>query len=305
MVVTNIFLFFGFLLGTVLGSLSKALADRAITNRTFWGHSNCEKCKKNLKWFDLIPIVSYLSTNGKCRYCQDKLSMEYLLIEILMGLLISLLFLITIPTNFFELNIYKQIAIGLELLLKVFSVSILAIVFITDLKTGLIYDRITFPSIALGFIILLVTAIYNVSVLYISLILNPIGKYLLPPQSDYFFRHVLISSQPLFLGILAAFLMLLFFGLIIVLTKGRGMGGGDLKYGIFLGLVLGFPNALLALMLAFLTGSIVGVALLLGGKKKFGQSIPFGPFLSLGALITLFYGNQIMNWYLNTNLGLI
>jgi prepilin signal peptidase PulO-like enzyme (type II secretory pathway) len=93
--------------------------------------------------------------------------------------------------------------------------------------------------------------------------------------------------------------MILFFGSIIFFTKGRGMGGGDLKLGIFLGLVYGLPNALVLLMLAFLTGSIAGITLILLNKRKLGQSIPFGPFLSLGALITLFFGNQILNWYLH------
>ena len=73
------------------------------------------------------------------------------------------------------------------------------------------------------------------------------------------------------------------------------MGGGDFKYGIFLGLAFGFPNSIVVLMLAFLLGSLVGIFLIVVNKKKFGQTIPFGPFLSLGWLIVLFWGDKIVD----------
>lgn len=299
---TNIILFFGFMLGAVLGSFTKALADRAITNRSFGGRSNCEKCKKQLQWFDLIPIMSYLSTKGRCRYCHDKLSIEYLLIEVLMGLLISLLFLQIIPANILELPTFRQIDIFLESLLPIFTICVLVNIFLTDIKTGLIFDRITLPSIVIAFFLLLISTAYKVYLVYWGITASPLGKYLMAPGNDYLQRHILLTSQPFLSGLLAALLMTLFFGSIIFFTKGRGMGGGDLKLSIFLGLAFGFSNSLVLLMLAFLTGSIVGIALIFIKKKKLGQSIPFGPFLSLGALITLFFGNQILNWYLHLSL---
>lgn len=86
---------------------------------------------------------------------------------------------------------------------------------------------------------------------------------------------------------------------LILVTGGKGMGGGDVKLGAFLGLMLGFPNALVALMLAFLSGAIISLVLIVLGRKHFGQVIPFGPFLVLGSLIALFWGNQIIDWYLH------
>jgi len=77
------------------------------------------------------------------------------------------------------------------------------------------------------------------------------------------------------------------------------MGGGDVKLGAFMGLVLGFPQAIFAVVLSFLIGAIFAVALIISGKKHFGQTIPFGPFLVLGSLIMLFWGNQIVDWYLH------
>ncbi len=86
---------------------------------------------------------------------------------------------------------------------------------------------------------------------------------------------------------------------LIIITKGKGMGGGDVKLGAFIGLMLGFPQSILAIVSAFITGALFSVILLITGKKHFGQSIPFGPFLVLGSLISLFWGNQIINWYLH------
>ena len=77
------------------------------------------------------------------------------------------------------------------------------------------------------------------------------------------------------------------------------MGGGDVKLGAFLGLVLGFPNAVVAFLFSFLTGAILAIFLLISGKKKLGQAIPFGPSLVLGSLIALFWGDKILDWYLS------
>lgn len=88
----------------------------------------------------------------------------------------------------------------------------------------------------------------------------------------------------------------LFFLLLHLVTKGRGMGFGDVKLAFLMGLILGFPKIILALYLAFLTGAIVGVILILGRKKRFGQHIPFGPFLAGSTLIVFFGGQEILKW---------
>lgn len=88
---------------------------------------------------------------------------------------------------------------------------------------------------------------------------------------------------------------------LIVVTGGKGMGGGDVKLGAFMGLALGFPGSLVALAIAFLSGAIVSLILIISGKKHFGQVIPFGPFLVLGSLIALFWGDWLTLWYLTIN----
>lgn len=290
---------FGFIFGAILGSFLKVLADRSISQKKFTGRSQCEFCKKSLGPQDLIPIFSYIILKGRCRYCHKKLSIDYLLLEVLMGLLLALIFFQTVPANIFSLDWGSQILVINQLVIKIFIISVFIICFLTDFKTGLIYDRITFPSIAFITLLLFWDFLLRIFLIYQGLSSDPLGKYLLPPNSDYLFRHALISAEPLISGLVSAILMVIFFGSIILVTKGRGMGGGDLKLGIFIGLAFGFPLSVLVLMLAFLTGSIVGIILLIVKQKKFGQTIPFGPFLALGAIVTLFWGKEILNWYLN------
>jgi leader peptidase (prepilin peptidase)/N-methyltransferase len=96
-------------------------------------------------------------------------------------------------------------------------------------------------------------------------------------------------------GILPAFVFLA----IVLLSQGKWMGMGDVKLAFFMGLFLGFPHILVALFVAFLTGAIIGVGLIALKKKKLKSEIPFGPFLIFGTFVALFWGNEIVQWYLN------
>lgn len=98
---------------------------------------------------------------------------------------------------------------------------------------------------------------------------------------------------------LTAFVLGGLFFSIVYFSRGKAMGGGDVKLVFLMGLVLGWPKALPALFFAFLTGALLSVMLIMLGAKRFGQTIPFGPFLTSGAFVSLFWGNQIINWYLS------
>ncbi len=275
----------GFITGTVLGSLAKALADRSLKNKSFWGRSYCPKCKHKLAWYDLFPIASYIFLKGRCRYCHKKIGTQYLLVEVIMGLLIAYLF--------------NQSFFNFDLVFKTFFITILAILFLTDLKKMLIPDRIVKPAILIGAVSLFAVTIYKIGYLYYYLSLTPVGQKLLPPYSEYFYRHAFLTAQPLIGSILMGFAIGGFFWSLIIITRGKGMGGGDVKLGAFIGIMLGFPMAMLAIILSFLIGAIFSIGLLVAGRKHFGQVIPFGPFLVLGSLITLFWGSEILNWYLH------
>lgn len=159
-------------------------------------------------------------------------------------------------------------------------------------------DRIILPSIIIGAGLGLILVIIKVVYLYYYLSQSAVGKLLLPPFSEYFQRHALAIAQPFLAAVLIGLFIGAFFFSLIIITRGKGMGGGDVKLGAFIGLMLGFPQGLFALVLAFLTGAILSVFLIIGGKRHFGQTIPFGPFLVLGSLMMLFWGRDIVEWYL-------
>lgn len=210
-----------------------------------------------------------------------------MLTEILLGILIAYLF--------YQYSFNFQLIP--EFLFKIFFITVLVTLAITDLKKTLIPDRIIIPSLWIAFFFLLGITVFKIGLLYFTLNQTLLGKYLLPPN-PYFQRHALIIVEPFFWSVILGILIAGFFYGLILITKGKGMGGGDVKLGGFLGLGLGFPLGLLAIFLGFFSGAAAAVGLLLFGKKKFGETLPFGPFLVAGALVALFWGKQIIDWYL-------
>ena len=90
---------------------------------------------------------------------------------------------------------------------------------------------------------------------------------------------------------------MIFFGAIILLSRGKAMGWGDFKLVGALGLIFGWPDILMVILLAFITGALVSIVVLIGKKKKMKDAIPFGPFLTTGAALTFFFGYQIIGGY--------
>lgn len=283
------------LLGLAIGSFLNVLILRSIGNEKLTGRSHCPNCKHNLSVGDLVPLFSYLILRGKCRYCQKKISWQYPLVEAATMVLFSgsayLIF------SYFNFSFNVHVVFGLATAL--FAIGILLAVFVTDLKWGLIPNRIIIPGIL---ILVFIKILYLVMLVVLTFLAfsqdtHGFGKYLLPPYSDHIFvimsRYGVGFLYDLFTGLGIG----LAFYLLIVATKGRAMGGGDIKLGLFIGLLNGWPLGLVALMISFTTGALVSVLLLTLRKKKIGQTIPFGPFLAVSSLITLFWGEQIFNWY--------
>ena len=254
------------IIGLFIGSFLGVLINRLPRNEDFIkGHSHCEFCKKDLKAIDLIPVLSFVSTKGKCRYCHKALPYFYPIIEISTGILFALVYIFSIPN--FQFIISNELLIPQFLITLIYHLIIVAgfiIIFFIDLKEGIILDKILLPLIII------------------------IATYLL-----------IINPQSLIINLVCGLIAFLFF-LVIALSfkfiRGKeGMGGGDVKLAFVLGLFLGFPNIILALYIAFLTGAAVGIILILWKKKNLkSTSLPFGPFLLFGTLVCLFFGNQIL-----------
>jgi leader peptidase (prepilin peptidase)/N-methyltransferase len=143
------------------------------------------------------------------------------------------------------------------------------IIFFTDLMSSLI------PDYAVGLLFLL-GLVYRV-----SLTLSGIMRW----------EDLLLSL--IGMVVVTAFFFALWWG-----TKQKGMGFGDVKLVAGLALILGWPNVIVGTFLSFVFGSVVGVLLIMNRKKKFGQTIPFGPFLILSTLVSLLYGDALLQWYL-------
>jgi len=251
--------FLVFVLGLCIGSFLNCVVYRLETKKSLKGRSFCPKCKKQLCWQDLIPVFSFVFLGGKCRNCKQKISLQYPLVELATGIVFLLLF------NFeFVTILYPSVRSIIEICFLFYVFSALIAIFIYDLKHYEIPDKILIPAIV-------ITLFYGL-----------------------FFNFYVISSH-----LLAAFAAFSFFFIIFWFSKGQWMGFGDAKFAILMGLLLGFPNTVVALFLAFFFGAIIGVILMIFEKKGLKSEIPFGPFLIFGVFLALIWGPKIISWYLN------
>jgi leader peptidase (prepilin peptidase) / N-methyltransferase len=253
---------FVFIFGLCIGSFLNCFIYRLEEEKTMQGRSFCPNCKHVLSFLDLFPVFSFLFLGGKCRYCHKKISLQYPLSELVTGILFLLIFYFA-PILAGAPGRMTGWIWGLNLVFLFYITSALIIIFIYDLKHYLIPDKILFPAIA-------VSLIYNL--IYYQNILN---------------------------GLLAVVVGSGFFLFIFLISRGRAMGFGDVKLAILMGFLLGFPNILVALFLAFFFGAIIGLILMIYKGKSLKSEIPFGPFLIAGTFIALLCGNQIIQWYLN------
>lgn len=273
-----IFLFYllVFIFGAAVGSFLGVVVDRLGSKESIWkGRSHCDHCRHILQPLDLIPIFSFFLLRGKCRYCHKKLSWFYPLIELLTGtsyVFASLVIFTSQGLLSFQLRY--------ELLLLYYFVlsAALIVIFFADLRYGII----PFKAVSVAFF---TTVLWYF--LLPTLSFTPLTSKLLGLQTNL----PSIAGSTLGAGG--------FFFLIFIVTKGRGMGFGDVIYAFLMGFILGFPKIFLGLYLAFVTGAVVSLLLVAMKKKKFkGGTIPFGPFLVLGTLVSSLFGNLIINFIL-------
>lgn len=248
-----------------MGSFLNCLIYRLHTGESMMTRSHCPKCKAKISWYDNIPVFSYILLLGKCRHCRERISLQYPAVELAVGVLFMLAFQpMAGPPWTGNPQIY------LSLFKSLFVISIMTIIFIYDLKWYLIEDRVTLPAMAVVLIINSVLGIMNGDL-----------------QKSLF--EMLIS------GIIGGGFFLIQF----IVSDGKWIGGGDIRLGFLMGLILPWPHILTALMLAYVAGSFVAIFLILIGKKKLGSKLPFGVFLSTATIIAMFYGDFLVNWYFN------
>ena len=249
-----------FIFGLFVGSFLGVLVDRISQNKPFINsRSHCEFCKHKLSFLDLIPLFSFAYLQGKCRYCHTRLSLFYPIIEITTGIMFALTYGLLIS------NFKFQISNFIDLLYFLFIISTLIVIFFTDIKYGIIPDKVLFPAV----IVTLFWLFLNPKSLIINHVLSGVGSFLFLLTVPYLYY---------------------------LLTKKMGMGGGDIKFAFLMGLILGFPLVLISFYTAFLTGAFVSIILILWKKKTLTGKIAFGPFLVFGTLLSLFLGDYILRY---------
>jgi len=277
----NLFIFlFGLAVGSFLNSVIYRL-QTGVPHQLFFKsgggfeRSYCPRCQHTLNWQDLIPVLSFLILKGRCRYCQKPISLQYPLVELLTGLIFLSIFNFQFPI-FNEFSIFNFLKLIYYWTISAF----LIVIFVYDLKHYIIPDKIIYPAIAIA-VLYHLFEILNFS--HWNLIRN--------------WKLEIGNLQPLINPLSSAFLASLFFLLIVLISRGKWMGVGDIKLAFLMGLFLGWPNILVALFSAFFIGAIIGIGLIISGKKTLKSEIPFGPFLVTATFLAIFFGQQIINWY--------
>jgi len=278
--------FFIFLLGAAVGSFLKVVADRYQPHVLLWdkkvigGRSRCPFCGTQLRWFELIPVFSFLWQNGRCRTCCKNIGWQYPLVEIISGFLF-----VSVPASLKTASIFDlrssipSFSVLPALWISVFL--ILLLIALIDIRLRIIPDEANTLLLILGGLILLV---------------QPFGEF----QGSFLKQYALLFGwrQNVWLNHLLAMVVAgAFFAFLILITKGRGMGVGDLKLASVLGFIFGWPDILLILILSFVLGSVVGVGTIIANKKGLKSYLAFGPFLAGGSLTVFAFGYQIVDSY--------
>lgn len=266
MIVLVLFLFF--IIGSAVGSFLTVVIDRIPRGESiFLGRSHCENCQKLLGPLDLIPLLSFFLLHGRCRYCKAEIGWHYPFIEAVTGIAFVAVGLMIVTAG----GSVTHLVDSLGYLYLLFLLSSFIVLFFVDLFYGII------PF----FIMVLIS-------------LTTAGWYLL--SMFYSFSYSPLSSS-FVTGLIAGFCAFLFFFLLFLVTRKKGMGFGDVVYAAFMGFFLGFPGIVIGLYVAFLTGAVVSLILVVARKRAFkGGAIPFGPFLVTGTVVALFFSNVILKY---------
>ncbi|MCI7241679.1 MAG: prepilin peptidase [Bacilli bacterium] len=228
-----------FILGSVMGSFFHVVATRLSNNESIIKPgSHCHICHKKLKWYELIPIVSYVIQGGKSRCCKQRLPISYLIIEVITGSLFSVC--------------YRVFKFTPELLINLVFISGLIIVIISDIEYMIILDEVL--TLTAVIIVILDLIFFGISITLknvLSAALAFVVMYIIKLIGDYIFKR-------------------------------ESLGGGDIKLMILFGLVLGLPMSVVAIFLATFIAFPIALYILFSRKDNM---IPFGPFLSIAAII--------------------
>ncbi len=275
-----LFYIFIFVVGAAVGSFLNVVIHRIPNEESIiFPNSACPNCKSSIKFYDNIPILSWLILRGKCRRCKNPISPRYPAVEILTALLFVL--------TYWQIGFNWFLPISL-----IFAATMVALIFI-DAEHMILPNSITYPLLALAVLIRIVYPIF-----FGASYFSDFKNYPLNQMADY--PIWLVSLFGAILGGLIGGGSLWAVGEIWKRLRGvDAMGLGDVKMMFAVGALLGWRLTLLSIFLGAFSGAIVGVFLIARQKDKDLQTqIPFGIFLGIGSIVALLFGEQLIRWYL-------
>ncbi len=246
-----------FMIGTIIGSFLNVCIHRIPKKQSIvTPGSHCPNCKRAIYWYDNIPLVSFIVLMGRCRFCKTRIPSRYFIVELLTAIVITILFSAFGITP--KLLSYAILACGL------------IVATFVDFEIQEIPDEVSLGGIAAGLIL----------------------SFAFPSVLDGASRLTGLSNS--FIGALAGGASIYLMGFLGELVfKKEAMGGGDVKLLAMIGSFLGWKLVLFTFFVAPIFGSIVGIFL----KIKYGREIiPYGPYLSLAALFSIFYGDRLIQF---------
>jgi len=254
------------LLGAAVGSFLNVCIDRLPAGKSLvYPPSHCDSCQHRLSPKDLVPVFSYLWLRRRCRYCQAPIPQRSFWVELGTGFLFALT--------------YWYYGLSLQFAVTAFYLSLFLVLGVIDLERQLILNKIVYPAAA--------------AALLIDILLPP------PKIIDFTLPLPLAGAIDGVIGGAMGFILFLaIYFVTLLIYKQEGIGFGDVKLAGLIGLATGPRLVLVAMLMGVILGGLVGMVLLLLKIKKGKEAIPFGPFLSLATMVTLFWGNDILIWYL-------
>lgn len=260
-----------FIFGLIIGSFLNCLIWRLYKEESLWGRSYCPECRHQIAWYDNIPLLSFIILGGRCRHCRKKISWQYPLVEFLLGALFVLAGVKNLGgwtqlANYTPSEIlfhFNSARFYLSLGRDYFIIAVMMIVLVYDLRWYLISNLVIWPASIIIFILNFILGLGWLNSL----------------------AFAVISAG--------------FFWLQFIITRRRGIGEGDIWLGLLLGFVFpNLPSWWLMIVTSYFIGSLVGLLLMLSGRKKWGSKLPLGVFLAIGAIIVLLFGQNIIDYYL-------
>lgn len=254
-----------FIIGLIVGSFLNVCIYRMPREESLVKPgSHCPKCDEEIPWFDNIPLLSYILLKGRCRFCKERISFRYFIVE----LLTAVLFVIILK-HFGLKNYYRYLA-------YIIFVSLLVVTTFVDIQHRIIPDEISIGGAVVGFILNVVNGYKPANILdsFLGIIVGGGIIYLTGLLFDLVYFKLL--KKPPIQG------------------ETSSMGGGDVKLLAMIGAFLGWKKAILTFFIAPFFGAAAGI-INLATKKD--HTIPYGPFLSLAALISVFWADKIIRFF--------